>query len=154
MNWLHRQWADIQGEAGQNAYHYWFRHDPPYDEGRGNLGAAHTGEIPYVFGNLCAPRTFPGGSSVDQMCGNAEEEAFADQVSQYWVNFAATGNPNGTDDSGDLPYWPSVTELGENETMILDAGNSGKGQFLTPEKIELYDAMFQARVAGPLGIGE
>ncbi len=71
MSWLHRQFAQYQADVGQQAWHYWFRHDPPYDEGRGNLGAAHTGEIPYVFGNLCAPRTFPGGSSVELMCGNA-----------------------------------------------------------------------------------
>ncbi len=150
MSWLHRQFAEYQAELGKNAYHYWFRHDPPYDQGRGNLGAAHTGEIPYVFNNLCAPRTFPGGSSVEQMCGNAAEEAFADQVSQYWVNFAATGNPNGEG----LPEWPAVGELGANEAMILDGDESGVGEWLGEAKIELYDAMFEARVAGPLGISD
>ncbi len=148
MSWLHRQFAEYQAEIGQNAYHYWFRHDPPYDADRANLGAAHTGEIPYVFDNLCAPRTFPGGSSVELMCGNAEEEAFADLVSQYWVNFARTGNPNGEG----LPHWPAVGELGANEAMILDAGNTGVGPWLGEAKISLYDAMFKARVAEPLGI--
>jgi len=148
MSWLHRQFAEYQAELGQNAYHYWFRHDPPYDANRGNLGAAHTGEIPYVFDNLCAPRTFPGGSSVEQMCGNPEEEAFADLVSQYWVNFARTGNPNGEG----LPHWPQVDELGRNEAMILDAGNTGVGPWMGEAKISLYDAMFKARVADPLGI--
>jgi para-nitrobenzyl esterase len=150
MSWLHRQFAQYQSDLGQNAYHYWFRHDPPYDEGRGNLGAAHTGEIPYVFDNLCAPRTFPGGSSVEQMCGNEAEEAFADQVSQYWVNFAATGNPNGEG----LPEWPAVGELGANEAMILDGDGSGVGEWLGEAKIALYDAMFKARVAEPLGISD
>jgi para-nitrobenzyl esterase len=150
MSWLHRQFAEYQAKLGKNAYHYWFRHDPPYDEGRGNLGAAHTGEIPYVFNNLCAPRTFPGGSSVEQMCGNEAEEAFADQVSQYWVNFAATGNPNGEG----LPEWPAVGELGANEAMILDGDGSGVGEWLGEAKIKLYDAMFEARVARPLGISD
>ena len=150
MSWLHRQFAEYQDGIGKNAYHYWFRHDPPYDEGRGNLGAAHTGEIPYVFGNLCAPRTFPGGSSVEQMCGNPREEAFADLVSQYWVNFAATGNPNGEG----LPHWPAVGELGANQTMVLDADSSGIGEWLGEAKIALYDAMFKARVGEPLGIAE
>ncbi len=148
MSWLHRQFAQYQAEIGRGAYHYWFRHDPPYDEGRANLGAAHTGEIPYVFDNLCAPRTFPGGSSVAQMCGDAREEAFADQVSQYWVNFAATGNPNGAG----LPAWPEVGELGPNEAMVLDADGSGVGEWLGADKIALYDAIFRARVAQPLGI--
>lgn len=150
MSWLHRQFAEYQDGIGQNAYHYWFRHDPPYDADRSDLGAAHTGEIPYVFDNLCAPRTFPGGSSVEQMCGNETEEAFADQVSQYWVNFAATGNPNGDG----LPHWPAVGELGANEAMILDADGSGVGEWLGEAKITLYDAMFEDRVGQPLGITE
>src|SRR5699024_6625079 len=91
MAWHMRQFAERQAEIGENAWLYWFTHDPPYDEGRADLGAAHTGEIPYVFNNLAAPRTFPGGSSVEQMAGNPREEEFADQVSQYWVNFARTG---------------------------------------------------------------
>ncbi|QZH75227.1 MAG: carboxylesterase family protein [Erythrobacter sp.] len=150
MSWLHRQFAQYQADIGQSAWHYWFRHDPPYDEGRGNLGAAHTGEIPYVFDNLCAPRTFPGGSSVDQMCGNAREEAFADQVSQYWVNFAATGNPNGAG----LPNWPAVEELSANEAMVLDADRLGVGPWIGSDRIALYDAIFRARVAQPLGIAD
>lgn len=149
MTFVMRQFAEYQAERGQNAYHYWFRHDPPYDPDRADLGAAHTGEIPYVFDNLCAPRTFPGGSSVEQMCGNPTEEAFADQVSQYWVNFAATGNPNGEG----LPYWPSVSELGRNEVMVLDAEASGKGSFIGEDKVDLYSAIYQDRVGGPLGIG-
>ncbi|MEN7536836.1 carboxylesterase/lipase family protein [Aurantiacibacter flavus] len=150
MSWLHQQFAEYQAELGQKAYHYWFRHDPPYDEGRANLGAAHTGEIPYVFDNLCAPRTFPGGSSVEQMCGNPEEEAFADLVSQYWVNFAATGNPNGEG----LPQWPEVDEIPEGKVMVLDAGKSGVGDWISPAKVRLYDELFEDKVATPLGLAD
>ena len=127
---------------------YFFTHDPLYDPDRPNLGAAHTGEIPYTFDNLCAPRTFPGGSSVTLMCGNPAEEAFADQVSQYWVNFAATGNPNGPG----LPHWPAFTELDRRQVMRLDGDGSGVGPWLTPEQDALYTAQFNERVAAPLGI--
>jgi para-nitrobenzyl esterase len=82
------------------------------------------------------------------MAGNPREEAFADQVSQYWVNFARTGNPNGPG----LPHWPTMAELGASESMILDAEGSGKGPWLTPAQIALYDAIYNARVAEPLGI--
>tara|TARA_A100001391_G_scaffold7621_7_gene4977 strand:+ start:27 stop:1697 length:1671 start_codon:yes stop_codon:yes gene_type:complete len=150
MSWLHHQFAKYQADLGQNAYHYWFRHDPPYDEGRPNLGAAHTGEIPYVFDNLCAPRTFPGGSSVEQMCGNPEEEAFADLVSQYWVNFAATGNPNGPG----LPQWPEVDAVPAGKVMVLDGAETGVGDWISPAKVELYDALFEDKVAAPLGIAD
>jgi para-nitrobenzyl esterase len=150
MAWHMRQFAAGAPAVGKQGWLYYFTHDPQYDAGRTNLGAAHTGEIPYVFGNLCAPRTYPGGSSVELMCGNAREEAFADQVSQYWVNFAATGNPNGAG----LPRWPAIGELGPNEAMVLDADGSGRGPWLSPAKIRLFEAQFQERVAGPLGIAE
>ena len=148
MSWHMRQFAEYAEEVGKNGYHYWFKHDPLYDADRPNLGAAHTGEIPYVFGNLCAPRTYPGGSSIELMCGNPTEEAFADMVSQYWVNFAATGNPNGNG----LPYWPSVDELGDDETMILDGTDTGRGPWIGPAKRTLYRTMWEERVAKPLGI--
>ncbi len=150
MAWHMRLFAESQARIGKQGWLYFFTHDPLYDEGRPDLGAAHTGEIPYVFDNLCAPRTFPGGSSVELMCGNAREEAFADQVSQYWVNFARTGNPNGEE----LPTWPAISELAETEAMILDADRSGKGPWLTEAQNALYEAMYRDRVVGPLGIGE
>jgi para-nitrobenzyl esterase len=148
LAWHMRLFADKQAATGEQAWTYWFTHEPPYDEGRPDLKDGHTAEIPYVFDNLAAPRTYPAGSSVELMAGNPREEAFADQVSQYWVNFARTGNPNGPG----LPHWPTMAELGASESMILDAEGSGKGPWLTPAQIALYDAIYNARVAEPLGI--
>ncbi len=148
LSWHMRHFAEEQAKIGQDSWHYFFTHDPLYDPDQRDLGSAHTGEIPYVFDNLCAPRTFPGGSSVKLMCGNEREEAFADQVSQYFVNFARTGNPNGAG----LPQWPAMKDLGPNETMILDADGSGKGPWIGEAKDRLYTAIWQERVATPLGI--
>ncbi|OYX09331.1 MAG: hypothetical protein B7Z08_05665 [Sphingomonadales bacterium 32-68-7] len=149
LAWHMRLFADQQAKIGKNAWHYWFMHAPAYDEGVPNLGAGHTVEIPYAFDNLAAPRTYPAGSSVRQMAGNPREEALADQVSQYWVNFARTGNPNGPG----LPKWPSMRELGPTETMRLDADNkSGKGPWLTAPKVALYKALYNERVAKTLSI--
>lgn len=148
MSWHMRQFADGQARIGRQSYLYFFTHDPLYDADKPDLGAAHTGEIPYVFDNLCAPRTYPGGSSVVLMCGNAHEEGFADQVSQYWVNFAATGNPNGAG----LPHWPAAAEVARGQAMRLDADGSGVGVWLTPLQDALYAAQFNERVANPLGL--
>lgn len=148
LAWHMRLFADQQAKVGKQVWHYWFTHEPPYDEGQPDLGAGHTAEIPYAFNNLAAPRTYPAGSSVTKMAGNPREEAFADQVSQYWVNFARTGNPNGEG----LPKWPTMAELGPNESMLLDADGSGKGPWLTEAKVRLYQAIFDKRVAEPLGI--
>ena len=148
LSWHMRLFAEQQTKIGQESWHYFFTHDPPYDEGQRDLGSAHTGEIPYVFDNLAAPRTFPGGSSVTLMAGNPREEAFADQVSQYWVNFARTGDPNGPG----LPEWPAMKDLAANETMVLDADGSGKGPWIGEAKDRLYTAIFEERVTAPLGI--
>jgi para-nitrobenzyl esterase len=148
LSWHMRLFAEQQAKIGRGSWHYFFTHDPPYDEGQRDLGSAHTGEIPYVFDNLAAPRTFPGGSSVKLMAGNPREEAFADQVSQYWVNFARTGNPNGEG----LPQWPAMKDLGPDETMILAADESGKGPWIGAAKDRLYTAIYRERVAVPLGI--
>ena len=150
MAWHMRLFADSQAKIGKQAWHYWFTHEPKYDEGRANLGAGHTAEIPYVFNNLAAPRTYPAGSSVVLMKDDPRELAFADQVSQYWVNFARTGNPNGNG----LPQWPTMAELAPTESMLLDADGSGKGPWLTAQQNALYQAMYNQRVAAPLGIAK
>jgi para-nitrobenzyl esterase len=138
MAWHMRLYAEDQAKIGNNAWLYHFTHRPLYDAGKPNLGAAHTAEIPYVFDNLAAPRTYPGQSSVALMAGNPTEEAFADQISSYWVNFARTGNPNGAG----LPVWPAVSKLGRTESMVLEAGKSGRGPWLTSAQVDFYDKMY------------
>jgi para-nitrobenzyl esterase len=55
-------------------------------------GAVHSWELQYVFGNL-------GGNAAEP-----EDRRLSDQVQEYWVNFARTGDPNG----GALPAWPRL----------------------------------------------
>jgi para-nitrobenzyl esterase len=72
----------------------------------GMLGASHTLEIPFVFGNTdLAP----------EIIGHAPDRyEVSRQAMGYWVNFARTGNPNGKD----LPEWPAYT-LERRDTMVI-----------------------------------
>jgi para-nitrobenzyl esterase len=91
FGWEMRTWARMQTKTGKaKAFVYFFSRVPPGPAGAA-LGAYHASEIRYVFRNLQTTQ------EVDRK--------LADAMSSYWVNFAATGDPNGMD----LPPWPSYS---------------------------------------------
>jgi para-nitrobenzyl esterase len=74
------------------------------------LGAVHTSEMRYVFGN-------PGaglGSSVFKF--EPKDEEIAKVMSTAWVRFAATGDPNGPG----LPKWPGYRQDSEQHLEFGD----------------------------------
>jgi para-nitrobenzyl esterase len=71
-------------------YAYFFEHAVPWP-GHPRFGAFHSGELPYVFDNL---------RLLNRPWTDADRK-LAGVVSSYWVNFAATGDPNGAG----LPKW-------------------------------------------------
>jgi para-nitrobenzyl esterase len=73
----------------------------------GRLGATHTVEIPFVFDNTDIPAVMTRGGP--------EVKALAAQVSDAWIAFARSGNPN----RAGLPQWPRYDPLAR-ATMILD----------------------------------
>lgn len=138
MAWHMRLFAESEAKVGKQAWLYRFAHRPPHAPGVPDLGAVHTAEIPYVFDNLASARVFPDNSSPELASASPTEQAFADEVSSYWVNFARTGNPNGKG----LPKWPALGKLGPTEAMVLDAGHSGRGPWLTKSKLDLFNATY------------
>ena len=72
-------------KAGIDSYLYYFTHTPP-GVGSEYLRAHHAAEIPYAFDNAVRSDRRPY-SEVDQK--------LADQIADYWVNFARNGDPNG-----------------------------------------------------------
>jgi para-nitrobenzyl esterase len=100
-----RTWARMATDGRSKAYHYYFSHAPPNRNSQ-YLGAYHAGEIAYVFNNL--NRQNPLMQEADYK--------LADLMSSYWVNFAATGDPNGKG----LPSWKPYTRETE---PYLDFGD-------------------------------
>lgn len=70
-------------------------------------GAGHSSEIPFVFDNIALAEESTGGGK--------DAYALAEKVSQAWINFARSGNPN----HAGLPIWPAFTQQ-HGATMIFD----------------------------------
>ncbi len=142
MAWDMRLFAKDQSKLGRKAWLYLFAHDPPYDPGKPNLGPVHASEVAYVFDNLEKPHLFPDGASPALAAASSADRALAHQMSQYWVNFARTGDPNGPG----LPRWPRLDQLRPTQAMVLD-DPSGPGPWLTQPEIDLYQAQYDRDVA-------
>jgi para-nitrobenzyl esterase len=86
-------------------YLYYFRWETPADGGR--LKSPHTIEIPFAFDNVKAATRLTGGGP--------EAIALADKVSDAWIAFARTGNPN----TPKLTRWPAFNPT-DRPTMVFD----------------------------------
>ncbi|WP_158552451.1 carboxylesterase family protein [Spirosoma telluris] len=99
-------WAKMQNKTGKSpVYVYNFNRKLPAATPESQFGAFHSGEIVYAYNNL----------HTLNRPWEAVDQAIADAMSSYWVNFAKTGNPNGKN----LPKWVAYTPKIEN-VLILD----------------------------------
>ncbi len=126
--WSTSKWALLQSEKGRRrAYLYLFDHRTPWFP----LGPVHTAELPYVFGNFGAPLfARPVGAP------RPADLTLSELIQSYWVNFAKTGNPNG---SG-LPHWPAFNASSQR-VMYLDT-HSHAGPVPNLKKLKALDAYF------------
>jgi para-nitrobenzyl esterase len=101
FEWEMRTWARMQTKTGHHpAYLYYFSRVPPGPQSK-TLGAFHAADLAYVFGNFVWP--FPWEET---------DKKLSDAMTSYWVNFAASGDPNGNG----LAKWP-VYNAGEDQLL-------------------------------------
>lgn len=95
---------------------------------------AHGDEVSYVFGTLPLADAVKGPH-------NQTDVALSEAIMEYWVRFAATGNPNG----GSLPHWPAYDPAKEE---YLDLGDKiGVGSRFRSEQMAFLDTLYSQRVA-------
>jgi para-nitrobenzyl esterase len=86
-------------------YNYLFAWQSPVLDGSSH--APHCAEIPFAFDNIALDEQGTGGGK--------DAYDLAEKVSQAWISFARTGNPN----NRGLPKWPAYTRE-KGAVMIFD----------------------------------
>lgn len=125
-------WAQLYAVAPTSrAYLYYFTRSPPADAPI--PGAAHDAELYYVFGNL---RLFK------QQWGDWDRK-LEGILSSYWVNFAATGDPNGMG----LPPWPAHATSHSDRVMIIGDTVAMGASPLDPAKLAFWQESHAAAMA-------
>jgi para-nitrobenzyl esterase len=105
-----RTFARLVSARGVPTYLYMFSRVGEDSANRAR-GAYHSAEITFVFGR---PRPI-----LESAGHTPYDSTLADAMSDYWVAFAASGDPNGPPAAGKWPHWPrydrqtdSLLELG------------------------------------------
>ena len=116
--WSSLQMARLLDETSDApVYTYLFNQRLPVEPGAlmySAVGSTHASEISYVFGSFEAP-VF--GFDPGPPAYTDDDRALSAQMTDYWTNFAKTGDPNGEG----LPLWPQYNASDEM-LMELKAG--------------------------------
>ena len=92
-------------QGGAPVWMYMFAWESPVMDGI--LRSTHCMEIPFVFNNADLHASMTGGGE--------DAVRLADRMSQSWINFARTGDPN----TEELPQWPAYNTT-DGATMFFD----------------------------------
>ncbi len=115
-----RRLAAAMQNVATPAYLYEFTRISPAAKRKG-LGAVHGAEIVYLFD------TFGHPTGYDQT-----DHQLANQMRTYWINFATTGNPNGSN----LPHWPTY-DVTDQHMQFGDTSQAGK--HLYKQACDIFD---------------
>ncbi|WP_314510890.1 carboxylesterase/lipase family protein [Xanthocytophaga agilis] len=127
FGWQNYTWASLQSKSGKNkTFLYYFSQVPPNKADGISYGAFHSAEISYALHTL---------HKWDRPWRESDRK-LEDVMSSYWVNFAATGDPNGKG----LPIWPAFTT---DSKQVMELSDTGKVRELPSRtQFEFWD-MYQ-----------
>ena len=108
-------------------YLYYFRWETPVQGGR--LKSPHTIEIPFAFDNVKISANLTGGGP-DAM-------ALADKVSDTWIAFARTGDPN----NKKIPHWSKFEPM-NRPTMVFNNAIKLEHDPIREQRLAMFDALF------------
>ena len=138
FGWDMWAWARLQATTGHKpVYYYSFQQRPPFpkDSVYAGWGASHFAELWYVFDHL------------DQYHWQwtPADRNIAAEISNYWVNFARSGDPNGAG----VPRWPAF-ENGQSKVQVLRDPITTDG-VLAIESLTVFDSVYSAVRGKPFG---
>jgi para-nitrobenzyl esterase len=107
-------------------YLYYFRWETPVEGGR--LKSPHTMEIPFAFDNIQISARLTGGGP--------EAMALADRVSDAWIAFARTGDPN----TPKLPHWPAFNP-NDRPTMVINNVSKVEKDPIREQRLAMFQAL-------------
>jgi para-nitrobenzyl esterase len=99
---------DLAGTVSGNGGRAWVYYFNRQRQGEGGqlLGAYHGAELPYVFNR-----------HDDWLATDDQDKALSAVIMDYWVRFAATGDPNATGS----PSWPAYTDEKPDVLILGDS---------------------------------
>jgi len=119
--------AERRAALGKGPVHlYYFTWETPVEGGR--LHSPHTIEIPFAFDNVQISRNITGGG--------ADAMALADKVSDTWIAFARTGDPN----TPKLPHWPAFNAT-QRPTMVINNQSMVMNDPIREQRLAMFHAL-------------
>ncbi len=118
--------ANAFAANGSPVYLYMFSYVPTAMREQGRAGSPHGGDVPFAFGTLGGGR---GGAPTPQ------DLAVSRMTQSYWVNFARTGDPNG---SG-LPTWPRHVAGRDQIFTFRPDGSAGAGPDIRKARLDVTE---------------
>jgi para-nitrobenzyl esterase len=119
--------AERRAALGKGSVHlYYFTWETPVEGGR--LHSPHTMEIPFAFDNVQISRGITGGG--------ADAMALADKVSDSWIAFARTGDPN----QPKLPHWPAFNAT-ERPTLVINNQSKVVSDPIREQRLAMFHAL-------------